>query len=137
MNSVKEIINLYGGMEKLQKLAIWVEVEGFMPLSIEYAGVGLRGGSLVSIAHYYQQNGDMMADPDLVVEIIGDEWHPVTYQQDNIGLYEEAVYQEGEKVLLRPKLIEDLQSFMELWNINLQQQGFVDAAGRQCQRDDT
>jgi hypothetical protein len=137
MNSVKEIIDLYGGMETLQRLAIWVEVDGFMPLSIEYSGVGLRGGSLISIAHYYQQNGDMMADPDLVVEIIGDEWHPVAYQQDNIGLYEEAVYQEGEKVLLRPQLIEDLQSFMALWNSNLRQQGFVDAAGRQCQRDDT
>jgi hypothetical protein len=132
MKSVKAIIDLFGGMAGLQQAGIRVEVPGFMPLCIEYLGTGLRGGVLLSIAHYYLQNGDLMADPELVVEVIGEDWHPVTYQQDNVGLYQQAVYEEDGKVMLRPRLISELQRFMTMWDSNLKNQGYIDAARRAC-----
>jgi hypothetical protein len=35
-----------------------LEVPGFMRLVIEHIGTGPRGGELVSVAHYGEQNGD-------------------------------------------------------------------------------
>jgi hypothetical protein len=63
--------------------------------------------------------------------VVGEEWHPVSYQQDNMGLYQEAVcLDDGGKVMLRPKLVNDLKRFMRLWDKNLRDQGFVEAARR-------
>lgn len=41
-----------------------------------------------SIAHYYEQNGDLMADPDMTF-FKADEGkvYPCTFQQDNLGVY--------------------------------------------------
>ena len=38
-----------------------LENKGYMPLVIEKTGK-----NLVSVAHYYEQNGDLIADPDVV-----------------------------------------------------------------------
>ena len=133
MESVREIIEARGGWDRLKAHPIKVEVgEGFMPLCIEYVGLGPRGGLLVSIAHYYEQHGDLMADPDLVVEVIRQtgEWLPVSFQQDNLGIYQEAVTVEGERLIVRSRLVDDLQQFMRAWDQNLREQGFVEAARR-------
>lgn len=132
MESVREIIALFGGMEHLQKAAIRVEVEGLMPLCIEYVGDGPRGGTLISVAHYFVQHGDLMADPDLIVEVQNNgEWLPVAYQQDGLGIYQEAVYLEGDKVMEQSRLVNDLLAFMQMWDRNIKEQGFVEAARRQ------
>jgi hypothetical protein len=130
--SVKAIIDLFGGMARLQQAGIRVEISNLMPSCIEYLGTGLRGGVLLSIAHYHLQNGDLFADPELVVAVIGEDWHPVTYQQDNGGLYHEAVYEEDGQVMLRPRLIRELQQFMTMWDSNVKNQGYIDAARRAC-----
>jgi hypothetical protein len=130
MKSVKEIIEILGGLERLKGEPIQLTVEGFMPLSIEYVGVGPGGGLLVSVMHFFTQQGDLMRDPDLVVEILvaSDEWLPVSYQQDSLALYQEAVSGEGDSLKVRSRLVADLRRFMELWSRNLEDQGFVEAA---------
>ena len=35
-----------------------------MPVSVEVVGTRPQGALIVSIAHYYEQNGDLMADPE-------------------------------------------------------------------------
>jgi hypothetical protein len=47
-----------------------------MRLVIEHVGTGLRGGELVSVAHYGVQNGDPMRDPEIVFEVVAGSWHP-------------------------------------------------------------
>ena len=37
----------------------------FMPVSVEFIGK-CRLGDLFSVAHYYEQNGDLMRDPEMV-----------------------------------------------------------------------
>ena len=128
MESVREIIDVFGGMARLRQEVMRVEAAGFMPLHIERIGVGPRGGVLVSVAHYYVQNGDLMADPDLTVEVVDGEWSPVAYRQDGLGVYQEAVYLDGDRVTVRPGLVNDLKQFMQAWDRNLRDQGFVDAA---------
>jgi hypothetical protein len=133
MKSIEEIIEARGGWDRLMSHPVKVEAgEGYMPLCIEYVGPGPRGGLLVSIAHYYEQQGDLMADPDLVVEIVRQtgEWLPVSFQQDNLGIYQEAVTVEGDGLVLRSKLVDDLQQFMRIWDSALREQGFVAAAGK-------
>jgi len=106
-------------------------VPGFMPLCIEYVGFGPRGGMLVSVMHWYEQNGDVMRDPDLVTEYLPEtgEWCPVSYQQDSMGLYQEAVtLQEDGSVTVDERLVRDLKRFMDLWDRNIRDQGFLEAA---------
>ena len=72
----------------------------------------------------------MLADPDLVVKVIRQtgEWLPVSFQQDNVGIYQEAVAVEGDSLIVRSKLVDDLRQFMRIWDSALREQGFVDAA---------
>jgi hypothetical protein len=98
-----------------------------MDLHIEYVGKGPRGGGLVSVAHYYEQNGDMMRDPDMVFEVDDkmEFWSPISYRQDGLGVYQEAVSQdEIGQVFLNPRLIKELSAFAKTWDRNLKEQGF-------------
>ena len=44
------------------------------------------GRDRVSIAHYYEQNGDLIADPDIVFKTDALEWYPIEIQQPQIML---------------------------------------------------
>jgi hypothetical protein len=134
VNSIAEIIEVTGGWDRLRERPLRIEVEGFMPLSIEVIGTGPRGGTALSIMHWFIQNGDVMRDPDLIVEILPQvkQWLSVSYRQDSLGLYQEAVYAEGDGVVVRSRLVDDLVQFMRLWDRNLREQGFVEAARRQA-----
>lgn len=83
---------------------------------------------VISIAHNYVQNGDVMADPDMEVEI-----HPdlkmaeaLTFQNSGLGLYQRVYeYNEnGKKTGVRPSLKKDLNSFLLQWLRNIDNQGF-------------
>jgi hypothetical protein len=85
MRNVQKIIDTRGGLEALKRKSIRLEVPGFMWLVIEHIGTGPRGGELVSVAHYGELNGDPMRDPEIVFEVAGGQWHPVSIQQDYLG----------------------------------------------------
>jgi Domain of unknown function (DUF6908) len=132
MKTVEAIIAKRGGQEGLKARHIRIENSGYMPLVIEYIGTGPRGLPLISVAHYYTQNGDPMRDPEMTFEIDPEgkqDWGPVTYQQDNLGIYQEAVWcEDNGRVMVRPVLVKDLKSFARTWDRNLKEQGFLKAA---------
>jgi hypothetical protein len=100
-----------------------------MRLVIEHVGQGPRGGDLVSVAHYGEQNGDPMRDPEIVFEIAAGSWQPVSIQQDYVGSYREAVFTGDDgKLYVRPALVKDIRAFARIWDRNLKHQGFVAAA---------
>jgi len=135
MRNVQKIIDSRGGLEALKQRPIRLEVPGFMRLVIEHVGTGPRGGELVSVAHYGEQNGDLMRDPEIVFEVAAGQWHPVSIQQDYIGSYREAVYVgEDGKVRIRPAEVRDIQAFARMWDRNLKHQGFIDAAETKARR---
>jgi hypothetical protein len=103
MRNVQKIIDSFGGFEALKQREIRLEVPSFMRLVIEHIGIGPHGGELVSVAHYGEQNGDPMRDPEIVFEVADCSWHPVSIQQDYVGSYREAVFVgENGKVFVRP-----------------------------------
>lgn len=129
MRTVQKIIDLFGGMAALKRNYVRLEVPQFMPLVIEHIGIGPRGAELVSVAHYSQQNGDPMRDPEVVFEVVADSWYPISIQQDFVGSAQEAVFTgEDGKVYVRPALIKDIQAFTRIWDKNLAHQGFLAAA---------
>jgi hypothetical protein len=86
-------------------------------------------GPLVSVAHYYEQNGDLMRDPD-VVFVIGTDEHvyPISYRQDGLGIDQEAAYVEDGQWKVKTKMQADIAAFCnDTWfpNINEQQQLWV------------
>jgi len=101
-----------------------------MPLSADYLGnrPGIRGDEDnyksydIALAHYYKQNGDMMADPDMEIRIFPELQmaEALTYQQDGLGLYQ-VVYPEPGKVYPRRK--RDLNQFLNQWLRNAIDQG--------------
>lgn len=111
------------GLKKVGDHQQWNNDSSFMAACVEIIGcTGL--GPLVSIAHYYVQNGDMMRDPD-VVFVIGADQHvyPISYRQDGMGIYQEAAVVEDGKWRVRPKMQADIAKFCnDTWFPNLNEQ---------------
>lgn len=130
MKTVQAIVEHFGGLKYLDEHVIRVECPGYMRLVIEGIGQGPRELPAVSIAHYYEQNGDLMRDPEMCFEITpSGEWFPYYYLQDNLGIEQEVfVRMENRHLGWRSKLHADLFSFSRQWDRNLKEQGFLKAA---------
>ena len=135
MKNVIAIIKAHGGLPALKRKAIKIDPpsDGYMRLCIEYIGRGPRGQALVSIAHYYEQEGDVCQDPDVVVEVPDDGWDngktwaPISFTQAP-GYYSEACYKgEDGQVYIRPAAVRDIKLFLPIWDKNIGEQGYVEA----------
>jgi hypothetical protein len=69
MKTVAKIIDLFGGLEWLRDNCIRLENPPYMRLVIEYIGEGPRGLPAISVAHYHEQNGDLMRHPEMGFEV--------------------------------------------------------------------
>ncbi len=54
----------------------------------------------------------------------------MSFRNDYAGSFQEAVFVENGSVLIRPRLVRELKSFARIWDRNIGQQGFVEAAKR-------
>jgi len=92
--------------------------ESFMPLSMD-----LLGDGRLAISHYYEQNSDQMADPDM--EFVFDREAGTlaarTYQQDGLGVFQ-RVEDDGGRV--NTALERQLNSFARDWFRNIRGQGY-------------
>lgn len=95
----------------------------FMALHVECIGQ-VNEGKLYSVAHYYEQNGDLIRDPDIVfLKDSEANYYLVSYQQDGLGIYQEAVIFEADTIKgIRPKTQRDIASFCTLWMNNIREQ---------------
>ena len=117
MQTVTAIINAHGKHPDTLETGdhLKIEVRGFEPLVIEKVGA-----NLLSVAHYYTQMGDLMADPDIVFRIEDDgTWTPIEYTNHGLG-----VYRHDESGL------NDIHGFIKTWDRNLEQQGFLQEVNR-------
>ena len=90
-----------------------------MPLSVEKIGT-----DTYSFAHYYEQNGDLVADPEMVFKKIEGYWFPISFAMPGMGIYREAIiFNEAEKITaFRPNELADAISFTKIWLRNIFQQ---------------
>lgn len=118
---------------------IRLTADGFLPLVLEQIGdvsTPYGQGKLYSLAHYYQEQGDPMRDPEMVFIVVDNRQEPADYdligifpqlfRQDNIGAYEESVCLEDDRVTtFKPVWQRDQAAFASQWLKNIQQQEFL------------
>jgi hypothetical protein len=104
-----------------------LRAEGFMDLVAEVLSRNRETGAVVlSLAHYFEQAGDLCQDPEMVVRaFLPTEGRPglleaLTFRQALPPIYHE-VYPEPGKVV--PRLRRELNEFLTTWLRNLEAQG--------------
>lgn len=96
-----------------------LQAPGFMDLVIEKFW-----DNRISLSHYYEQNGDLMSDPDmeLILDLKNETLTAATYKQDNLMIYHEAY---NDTKLIDPALEIELNGFLEDWLKNIKAQGHI------------
>ncbi len=127
MKTVAAIIAARGGLEALKDRYIKITNPPYMPLVVEFVGNGPRGHALVSVAHTFVQEGDVVYDPEMEFEVSADltTWLPVSYRQDNLGIQQEAVWVTDRRIQIVPRLVREFNGFANDWDRNLRGQGFL------------
>ena len=101
-----------------------IESKPFMDLHLDHLLHKSKPGEIViSMAHNYKQNGDIMADPDMEIGIYPEMRmvEALTYQQDGLGIYQQVYLEDGR---FYPILKKELNVFLASWLRNLEKQGF-------------
>jgi len=134
MNTVLQIIRESGGLHRCKWISI--ENEPWMRLVIEVLlELGPDGHTVVSVAHYGEQNSDLMRDPELVFEVVEKdgvtELSPFYFRNDYAGVEQWSRYrnESGDLVSL-PQRTRDTEAFAKIWDGNLSSQGFLEAFRR-------
>jgi len=99
----------------------------FMAVHVERIGK-CNLGPMFSVAHYYEQNGDLMKDPDMVfIRGVDGNYHPIEFQQDNVAFYSRAVTfnEKGEVSHYYPAVQKDMVDFANHWMLNIAMQQHI------------
>lgn len=106
----------------------------FMPLSVELVDDDYRtsigNGKLISLAHYYEQNGDLMQDPEIVFFVLDKRTdqqkdiellkvYPATYVMAGLGIYDEMLINKDGKTMVKAKNQRECASFCNMWFKNI------------------
>jgi len=116
------IIDKYGSLRF--KEFVKLKSSGYMDLNIDHLSNQDDVDSIViSLAHNYNQGGDVLADPDMEIRILRDMKmvEALTYQQDSMGIYQQIYHEDGKYY---PHLEHELNKFLDYWLKNLIEQGF-------------
>src|SRR5438270_8865956 len=102
-----------------ENLSVSIPNEPYMRLVIEHIGTGPRGYPAISVAHYFEQNGDLCQDPEMCFELIPHGAHvvyaPYLFQQAIPPIYQDVFATGAENVRLKRQLT----SFAQTWDRNL------------------
>ena len=136
MKTILQILEAAGGLQGVKHISI--ENSPWMRLVIEVlAEPGPDGHSVVSAAHYGEQNSDPMRDPEMLFEVVQDEggqpqlW-PFYFRNDYVGVEQWSRYTaEGGELISLPKRTREMEEFAQIWDRNLTEQGFLEAYHRQ------
>lgn len=120
---------------------IRIKNEPWMTLVIEDTqDRGPNGLPAISVAHYGEQNGDLMRDPEMIFEAeeSGERVALVPYywRNDYSGIEQYSAFTDEGRTLVNAKLRREHVAFAGLWDANLKAQGFVEAFVKQqkCDR---
>ena len=134
MQTVLEILRAAGQL--CPGFCLRIENEPYMRLVIEDIQIpGPNGHNSISAAHYGEQSGDPMRDPEMLFELVEDGGKvlmvPYYYRNDYAGveLYSRTLGDGGS--LVDRRLFRDQQAFSRMWDRNLRAQGFLEAFRRE------
>lgn len=134
MKTIAKILELAAPLEP--GFHIKIENEPWMALVIEdIQQLGPHGFPLISIAHYGEQNGDLMRDPEMLFEISkhGEEtkFIPHYWRNDYVGIEQYCTFKGESGPASDEKLKREHAEFAAMWDTNLRDQGFLEAFQRQ------
>ena len=81
-----------------------------------------RHADMISVAHYFEQNGDLVADPD--VELHYPTWTPTAITQ--IFGYRSKFIERDGKTFVDTHFHKDVSSFLTMWARNIRAQGWAE-----------
>lgn len=92
--------------------------EGFDKLSIEQIGP-----NMIAMAHRFEKNGDLLADPDMEFEVNHEKetLNARTYQNDLVAKYTCVIRENGS---VDTRLEDELNKFAKTWLRNIKMQGY-------------
>lgn len=98
------------------------ESNGFMPLTFDLIH---RAGNLAqyAMAHWYEQSGDMIQDPEMIIEFKGETVEALSIQHSPPFNRVIAVYSE-DRTHYSPVQKREQNEFLKLWLRNIKAQGF-------------
>ncbi len=131
MQTILRILERAGGYRP----AIYLKIENppFMALLIEATpGPGPLNLPAISIAHYGEQNGDLMRDPEMCFELAKPPLCSLGlssfyFRNDYLGVEQYSRYRDGGNYVFHPGLYEQHEQFARQWDKNLRAQGFLEA----------
>lgn len=127
-------------LEQIQPETHWrLTAPGYMDLVVECNQAPIEAEHaktiVLSLSHYGEQNGDLMADPDMVLHVVMPTSAPagcttrppflipISWQNDYVGRYSLAFPEYPEMTMVRPNMLKDLTKFLNQWLKNLVEQG--------------
>lgn len=121
MDTLTEQIDKIGASNKIDN------TKGtFMPVYVEFISK-CKLGQIYSVTHYYEQNGDLMRDPDMEFIKGGDgKYYPISFWQDSPLVRDEPLTwgRDGEMISYNEKRQAALVTFANTWMKNIKgQQG--------------
>ncbi|WP_333887348.1 DUF6908 domain-containing protein [Sphingobacterium siyangense] len=128
-------------LNRIENAYLKIENVPYMPLTMELIGVGIETpwgmADLYSLCHYYEQNGDLMQDPEMCFLVTDNrngfnadfgklKIAPYMFQQANLGIYQDSIKIENSKLtkFLR-KQQKQQTDFANTWLTNIREQGFL------------
>ena len=134
MKTVLDILHKGGGWH--HGLHLRIENPPYMALVIEAIGPGPLGIHALSVAHYGEQNGDLMRDPEMCFELclpLGGtaSLDPFYCRNDYFGIEQWSRNIVRDHYVHLASLHDQHERFAAMWDNNLRLQGFVEAFARQ------
>ena len=134
MQTLLQIIEKAGGWRP--SLYLKIENAPYMELIIEATDEsGPMGLPAISVAHYGEQNGDAMRDPEMCFELGvsgGAHLSAFYYRNDYRGVEQWSRNIVSGNYIYLPALHQQHESFAETWDANLRHQGFLEAFTDKC-----
>jgi hypothetical protein len=133
MKTILAILKMAGGWHP--GLHLHIDNPPQMALVIEALNEsGPMGLPALSVAHYGEQNGDLMRDPEMCFELGlagGAHLSPFYYRNDYLGIEQWSRNVVDGNYIHRIALHAQHESFAKTWDNNLRLQGFSEAFERQ------
>ena len=129
MQTILDILKMAGGWHP--GLYLKIDNAPYMELVIEAMDEsGPMGLPALSVAHYGEQNGDLMRDPEMCFELGmagGAHLNPFYYRQDYLGIEQWSRTIVRDQYVYLVSLHQQHERFAKVWDNNLRLQGFAEA----------
>ena len=119
IEKILEAHNLLADYQASPEFYVKFTQPSFDPLVIE------RHGEQVVVGHYFIQNGDVMADPEIVFDYA--TWTPLELTQHPMGVYRSKFYYRDGVQYVDTRFDAAVRPLVQLWANNLVAQGWTTA----------